>query len=103
MSTPKENRARVAEYIESALERSQFATLVKRDDDGDRITCFVDGLAVTLVVADARLPIDPNATACPFCGSTNLRVSDRDSKDWEPQRGCLDCDRWIDPVRRRKP
>lgn len=38
---------------------------------------------------------------CPFCGSTNLITKPGD-ETFLSRVGCLNCDRWIDPVRLRR-
>ena len=37
---------------------------------------------------------------CPSCGSTRPPIIDRKSDfTFYPRRGCLDCDKWWEPVR----
>lgn len=38
---------------------------------------------------------------CPFCGAEGLRVFEQ--ADSEPRRGCMACNRWVDPVRLQGP
>lgn len=99
MSAASEAREKIAERVASALDRSSSFSYVKAD--GDRVTFLCDGRAVTLIVADARDLVPPDITACPFCGSKRLHSREADER-FEAQRGCLDCDRWIDPVRTKR-
>ena len=39
-------------------------------------------------------------TGCPFCGSDNLTTL-RESEALMARTGCLDCDRWFTPERKR--
>jgi hypothetical protein len=38
---------------------------------------------------------------CPFCGGTRL-ITKRGDEVFHSRMGCMDCDKWIDPVRLRK-
>lgn len=42
-----------------------------------------------------------NSEFCPFCGSKELIINPED-ETFLSRVGCLNCDRWIDPVRLRK-
>ena len=36
---------------------------------------------------------------CPFCGSSNVKGLNIAGNDFLPRRGCLSCDKWLEPVR----
>lgn len=36
---------------------------------------------------------------CPFCKSERSPIIKKEDEKFYSQRGCLDCDTWIDPVR----
>lgn len=91
----RERRIRAARAVDDAIGcRSRFENVKHYDD---RITFMFEGDAVTVVVVDARPLVAPDATTCPFCGSSNIKVSKQSGT--HPQRGCLDCDQWLDPLR----
>ena len=37
---------------------------------------------------------------CTFCGSTHVTIHEEEG--FEPRAGCQECDRWLQPERRKK-